>query len=32
MRTVFERTGWPTKTRREGGVVHLALTLSGVAI
>jgi GNAT superfamily N-acetyltransferase len=32
MRTVFERTGWPTKTRREGGVVHLALTLPGVAI
>lgn len=32
MRTVFARTGWPTKTRREGGVVHLALTLPGVPV
>jgi GNAT superfamily N-acetyltransferase len=27
MRGVFTRTGWPMQTRREGGAVHLALTL-----
>jgi len=29
MRAVFERTGWPTTTRREGGAVHIALSLPG---
>ena len=32
MRTVFERSGLADEARREGGVVHLALTLPGVAI
>jgi len=27
MRAVFERTGWPMKTQREGTAVHVALTL-----
>ena len=27
MRAVFEKTGWPARTRREGDVVHTTLTL-----
>ena len=27
MRTVFDRSGWPMKTRREGDAVHIALAL-----
>jgi GNAT superfamily N-acetyltransferase len=27
MRVVFEKTGWPTQTRREGGTVHFSMTL-----
>jgi len=27
MRGIFERTGWPLQTRREGGVLHFTLAL-----
>jgi hypothetical protein len=27
MQLVFARTGWPVQSRREGGVVHIAMTL-----
>jgi len=27
MLAVFERTGWPMQKRREGGVVHIELSL-----
>ena len=29
MRVVFEKTGWPMQTRREGGTLHITLTLPG---
>jgi GNAT superfamily N-acetyltransferase len=29
MQAVFERTGWPTRKRREGDTVHVSMTLPG---
>ena len=31
MQAVFARTGWPMQTRREGGVVHVTMTLPATA-
>jgi len=31
MQFVFARTGWPVKSRREGGVVHVTMTLPDAA-